>query len=170
MRYAIIILGPSAAGKTTVSKELLSRLHRKFSTKVGYISGDCVSAQIYPKTFDDSHLAFKYGAISSQIERIQEEFLIVDDLFRRRCDYDSVTGALEANGFNVRAWQLTPSLQQVLLRNKMRMPPTRMPEKRLLRIYLAYTSIDFSDVLSMGSSFSPSKVSRTITESLAFGT
>lgn len=165
-RIAVVLLGPSASGKTAISMELLSQLNRAFNTEVAYISGDCFSAMKYPKTFDDLHLKYKYISISHQIEYIQESLLVVDDLFRRRFDYDYLCDELTNNGFLIRAWRLTPNLEEVVRRNENRVPPSRMPRKRLIRIYNAFIDVDYSDVPHLPLLMSPKNVAKRIVLSL----
>jgi len=160
-RTAILLVGPAGAGKTTICLKLLSYLHLPTRLDIGYVSGDWFSACQYPRTFDNHHLSRKYEALCAHIRSAPETFLIIDDLFRRRQDFERVCSTLETKGFTSVVRRLSVPVPELIRRNALRLPPARMPVKRLIRVNQRFGDIDWSDI-SVITNASASTVARRI--------
>lgn len=133
--YCLVLKGPSAAGKSTITKHLAWRLRER--EKLAIIPGDYLSHFIYHCHFTNGQLELKYQNICSLIENFlgRGYDLLLQDLFRRQQDLDRVISCLGQYTDSIHLVHLTAPPEVLKDRRPMRPPPDAPPRQTIVQKY-----------------------------------
>lgn len=136
MNHAIVINGPSAVGKTTVTRMLLPKLASEL--KLGVIHGDFLSNLVYPFVRSNEQLDLKYRNMASLIQNLAEEgyTIVINDIFRRDHDIGAMVELLKTLNHQVLVIRLTATPTTLIQRNRRRDPLDYIPEQELENVLL----------------------------------
>lgn len=134
MALFIIIKGPSAAGKTVITRKIIKPLAKR--RKMAVIPGDFLSHVVFDCPFSSEHLDLKYKNMKSIIENLAQEgySIIVNDLFRRQEDLEGIVELAQRLDYRIVIFELTAPLHVLLSRNRKRDPLDFIPPGRIKQL------------------------------------
>lgn len=142
-----IITGMPASGKTYYTDFLLKVCSENY--KVAHIYGDAIAHISYNCTYTEEQMNVKYANICSIIDNICKgnyEILIIDDLFKRKEDFDKIY-LLE--GLNPQVIYLEANEEILLERNQKRPRYHRLSDEKMKAYIYSYRGIITPDVTSV---------------------
>lgn len=139
---AVLICGPPAAGKSTISLELANEL-KKRGKNVYYLSGDNIANIVFKRTITDESLDWKYNCIFNIIANFKKENTIVifDDILCRNIDAEMIENCFCINKWKVYKFKIHAPLRTLIIRNLLRNRNLSTSSKR---IELYYKKINYS--------------------------
>ena len=122
MALFIIIKGPSAVGKTVITRKIIKSLAQR--RKMAMIPGDFLSHIVFDCPFSPKHLDLKYKNMRSMIENLTQGgySIIINDLFRRQEDLEGIVELAQRLDYRIVIFELTAPLHVLLSRNRKRDP------------------------------------------------
>ncbi len=131
MQYCIIIKGPSAVGKTVVTRKLVKRLSQH--QKMAVIPGDYLAHLVEQCNFTEEQLDLKYENMLLLIGNLLRHGynLIINDLFRRVKDLDAVVAEVKKYVNVLLIFELTAPFEVLSQRNRSRDALDYINESRL---------------------------------------
>lgn len=134
MKVAVVLIGPSAVGKTAVVRKLLPILSRRRA--IGVIHGDFLSHVTFPFVASDDQLDLKYRNMASLIANCAsiELPIIIHDLWRRPQDGLTIISALRAAQYQIVTIRLWASINCLQQRNRCRDPLDFVSEQHVMRM------------------------------------
>lgn len=128
MSQALLLIGPSAVGKTAVTRRLVPLLsaHRK----VAVIHGDFLSHVTHPFDGSDEDLDLKYELMIAALRPIiaRRRWVVINDFVRRVRDSERVVAFLRREFYDVTTVRLMATPKILAQRNRCRDPLDFVPE------------------------------------------
>lgn len=120
MQYCVIIKGPSAVGKTAITRKLVKNLSEH--EEVAVIPGDYLAHLVERCRFTEDQLDLKYeNMLSLMINLFRKGYsIIINDLFRRVKDLQAVLAEAKKYTSFVLVVELTAPLEILQQRNRSR--------------------------------------------------
>lgn len=145
MLSCIFVYGPSAVGKTAVSKEVVKVVGEK--RRIALIQGDFFAHMVYGCTHTDKELDIKYLNIGSVLNVFLNNgySVIIDDIFKRQRDVDGLISLVGHHDISCYVFKLTAKLEILLSRNRVRDYWDWIPEEKIVRYPKLLGGITFGD-------------------------
>lgn len=158
MLSCIFVYGPSAVGKTAVAKEVVKVVGDK--RQLALIQGDFFAHMIYGCTHTDKELDIKYLNIKSALNVFLGNgySVIVDDIFKRQRDVDSLISVVGHHNASHYIFKLTAKQDVLLSRNRVRDYWDWIDEEKIIRYSELLSEITFGEEVIIDTT------SKTLTE------
>lgn len=145
MMGCIFVYGPSAVGKTAVTKEVIKVVGEK--RRLALIQGDFFAHMIYGCTYTDKELDIKYLNIGFALDTFLENgySVIVDDIFKRQKDADRLISIVGHHDASLFVFKLIAKQNVLLFRNRVRDYWDWIPEEKIVRYPNLLSKITFSE-------------------------
>ncbi len=119
----LIVTGPAGVGKSTIIRELQFAMSGMSDYHKCFIAGDIFAHISFPWSGTEEELEVKYDAMKavlSTLLRRRKSIIVLDDVFRRKHDFDNIISYIESKSGRPIVIYLSAPLSEVIRRNATR--------------------------------------------------